>query len=84
MKNRLLNKYLLLDSENRDMLCAQIQQFKPESTDDGKFKVYFEQQTPQLILAQIKTTLNFLELHTPTLEEAYMKLIENKTQETAQ
>jgi ABC-2 type transport system ATP-binding protein len=84
MKNRLLNKYLVLDAENRGMLSAQIQQFKPESTSDGKFKVYFEQPTPQLILAQIKTPLNFLELHTPTLEEAYMNLIENKTQETVQ
>jgi ABC-2 type transport system ATP-binding protein len=84
MKNRLLNKYLVLDAENRGMLSSQIQQFKPESTNDGKFKVYFEQQTPQLILAQIKTPLNFLELHTPTLEEAYMNLIENKTQEAAQ
>ena len=84
MKNRLLNKYLVLDSENRGMLSAQIQQFKPECTQDGKFKVYFEQQTPQLILAQIKTPLNFIEIHTPTLEEAYMDLIENKTQEAPQ
>ena len=81
MKNRLLDKYLVVDAENRGMLSAQIQQFKPESTDDGKFKVYFEQQTPQQILAQIKMPLNFMELHTPTLEEAYMDLIENKTQE---
>jgi ABC-2 type transport system ATP-binding protein len=82
MKNRLLSKYLIVDAENRKMLGFQIESFKPEITEDGKFKVYFEQQTPQHILAQIKTPLTCMELHIPTLEEAYMDLVENKIQET--
>jgi hypothetical protein len=48
---------------------------------DGKVKIYFEEQTPQKILEQIKMPLTCMELHTPTLEEAYMDLIENKTEE---
>ena len=81
MKNRLLGKYLVLDAENRNMLYSEIANFKSETTVDGKVKIYFEEQTPQKILAQIKTPLTCMELHTPTLEEAYMDLIENKTQE---
>jgi ABC-2 type transport system ATP-binding protein len=81
MKNLLLGKYLVLDAENRSMLGSQIAPFKSEITQDGKFKVYFDQQTPQQILAQIKTPLTCMELHTPTLEDAYMDLIENKTYE---
>ena len=81
MKNRLLSKYLVLDAENRSMLHSQIANFKSETTVDGKIKIYFEEQTPQKILAQIKMPLTCMELHTPTLEEAYMDLIENKTQE---
>jgi len=81
MKNRLLGKYLVLDAENRSMLYSQIANFKSETTVDGKIKIYFEEQTPQQILAQIKMPLTCMELHTPTLEEAYMDLIENKTQE---
>ena len=81
MKNRLLGKYLIVDAENRGMLSTQIDRFKPEITEDGKFKIYFEQQTPQQILAQIKMPLICMELHTPTLEEAYMNLIENKTED---
>lgn len=81
MKNRLLGKYLILDAENRSMLGSQIKNFKSEITQDGKFKVYFEQPTPQQILAQIKIPLTCMELHTPTLEDAYMNLIENKTEE---
>ena len=81
MKNRLLGKYLVLDAENRSMLRSQIANFKSETTVDGKVKIYFEEQTPQKILAQIKMPLTSMELHTPTLEEAYMDLIENKTLE---
>ena len=81
MKNRLLGKYLVLDAENRSMLHSQIANFKSETTVDGKVKIYFEEQTPQQILAQIKMPLTCMELHTPTLEEAYMDLIENKTSE---
>ena len=83
MKNRLLGKYLVLDAENRSMLRSQIANFKSEITVDGKVKIYFDEQTPQKILAQIKMPLTCMELHTPTLEEAYMDLIENKTQEFA-
>jgi ABC-2 type transport system ATP-binding protein len=81
MKNRLLGKYLVLDAENRSMLHSQIANLNSETTVDGKVKIYFEEQTPQKILAQIKMPLTCIELHTPTLEEAYMNLIENKTQE---
>ena len=83
MKNRLLGKYLVLDAENRSMLHSQIANFKSEITADGKVRIYFEEQTPQQILAQIKMPLTCMELHTPTLEEAYMDLIENKTEEGA-
>ena len=81
MKNRLLGNYLVLDAENRSMLHSQISNLKSETTVDGKVKIYFEEQTPQKILAQINIPLTCMELHTPTLEEAYMNLIENKTQE---
>ncbi len=83
MKNRLMEKYLLLDADNRSALCSQLEPFKPETTEDGKFKVYFEQQTPQQILSQIKTPLSLMELHMPTLEEAYMDLIENNIEEVS-
>jgi ABC-2 type transport system ATP-binding protein len=81
MKNRLLGKYLVLDAENRSMLHSQIANLNSQTTADGKLKIYFEEQTPQKILAQIKMPLTYMELHTPTLEEAYMNLIESKTQE---
>jgi ABC-2 type transport system ATP-binding protein len=81
MKNRLIEKYILLDADNRSALRSQLEPFNPEITEDGKFKVHFEQQTPQQILFQIKTPLSLMELHTPTVEEAYMDLVENKTEE---
>ena len=83
MKNRLIDKYLLLDAENRIALRSQLEPFKPEVTSEGKFKVHFDGQTPQQVLSQIKTHLSFLEVHLPTLEDAYIDLVGYKNEETA-
>jgi ABC-2 type transport system ATP-binding protein len=85
MKNHLLEKYLILDADDRSKLRSELEAFQPETTEDGKFKVHFKQQTPQAILQQIKTPLSQMVLHKPTLEDAYMNLVENGTEEaTAQ
>ncbi len=84
MKNRLLEKYVLLDADNRSELRSQLESFKPETTEDGKFKISFAQQTPQQILSQIKTPLILMEIHTPSLEEAYMDLVGDKNGKMAQ
>lgn len=78
MKNRLIDKYILLDADNRAALGSQLEQFKPEVTDDGKFKIRFDEKTPQQLLGMIKTPLSLMEIHTPTLEDAYMNLVEEK------
>ena len=84
MKNRLMDNYLLLDAENRSLLASELRPFKTEITPDGKFKVHFDEQTPQHIFSQIKTSLLQLEIHTPSLEEAYMNLIDSKNLEAVQ
>lgn len=84
MKNRLMDNFLLLDAENRSLLSSELKPFETEITEEGKFKVHFNEQTPQHILSQIKTPLVQLEIHTPTLEEAYMNLIDAENLEAAQ
>jgi len=78
MKNRLIDKYLVLDAENRSALGSELEPFQPEAKGDGKIKVHFKQQTPKQILCRIRTPLTFMEVHTPTLEEAYVDLVEEK------
>jgi ABC-2 type transport system ATP-binding protein len=84
MKNRLMDNFLLLDAENRTSLGLELEPFKAETTQEGKFKVHFEEQTPQQILSQIKTPLSLMEIHRPTLEEAYMDLVAEKNGEMSQ
>jgi len=81
MKNRLMDNFLLLDAGNRSLLASELRSFKTEITPEGKFKVHFDEQTPQHIFSQIKTPLSQLEIHTPSLEEAYMNLIDAKNME---
>ena len=77
MKSLMVGKYLLLDAEDRDSLRSELTSFGPEPMEDGSLKVRFNENTPQNILAQIKTPLSFMRLHEPTLEEAYIDLVSN-------
>ena len=81
MKNCLMDNFLLLDAENRSLLASELRPFKTKITPEGKFKVHFDEQTPQHIFSQIKTPLLQLEIHTPSLEEAYMNLVDVKNLE---
>ncbi|HYA77958.1 MAG TPA: ABC transporter ATP-binding protein [Verrucomicrobiae bacterium] len=81
MKNCLMDNFLLLDAENRSLLASELRPFKTKITPEGKFKVHFDEQTPQHIFSQIKTPLLQLEIHTPSLEEAYMNLVDAKNLE---
>ncbi|MGP8057660.1 MAG: ABC transporter ATP-binding protein [Nitrososphaerales archaeon] len=77
MKSLMVGKYLLLDAEDRDSLRSELTGFGPEPLEDGSLKLRFSENTPQNILAQIKTPLSFMRLHEPTLEEAYIDLVSN-------
>ncbi|HET7627517.1 MAG TPA: ABC transporter ATP-binding protein, partial [Bacillales bacterium] len=85
IKNRLLdNNYMHLDAENRAQLKAELQAIGADFTETKRhLKVFYEGKTPQALLARLKTPLTRLEVHQPTLEEAYVDLIENKERREA-
>jgi hypothetical protein len=41
-------------------------------------KVAYQNQTPQQLLSSLTTSLTKLDVHKPTLEEAYLNLIEER------
>lgn len=82
MKSMMVDKYLILDAEDRDSLREELAPFDPEITYDGHLKVRFKAETPQAILSKIKTNLSLMRLHVPSLEEAYIDLVnEDRGQE---
>ena len=81
LKKQLDDDYVLLDAEDRESLRNEIGSYYPEITAEGRFKVRFNGQTPQGILNRIRTPLTLLRLHNPTLEEAYINMLDNQVKE---
>ena len=77
MKSLMVDKYLLLDAEDRGALGEELSAYGAEVMEDGRFRVRFSGNTPQDILSNVKTPLSFMRLHEPTLEEAYVDLVSN-------
>ncbi len=79
MKDLMVDKYILVDAEDRAALEASLSQFDPRVTNDGCLMIRFSDRTPQTILSQIKVPLSMMYVHTPSLEEAYVELVSNGT-----
>lgn len=75
MKSLMIDKYLILDAEDRNSLRQELAPFDPEITYDGHLKIRFKDATPQTILSKVKTKLSLMSLHVPSLEEAYVDLV---------
>lgn len=84
IKDQLVEKYVMLDAKNRDKLKQELKQLKikfqeiePEHN-RGKFMIKLKkQQTGQEIINKIKTKLSVLRVHHPSLERAYLEIINN-------
>ena len=83
MKSLMVDKYLLLDAEDRVALREELSAYGAEVMEDGRFRVRFSGNTPQDILSHVKTPLSYMRLHEPTLEEAYVDLVSNGKEEVA-
>jgi len=80
IKNKLLlDKFIQLDASDRSHLRSELLQLGAPFTETGcHLKVMFQEETPQSLIAALTSPLTKLAVHQPTLEEAYMDLIERK------
>jgi ABC-2 type transport system ATP-binding protein len=76
MKQRLLDRYVLVDAPDHEQLQAELTElgiaFKANGT---AFKIPYQEATPQTIIARLETPLSLLKVHEPSLESAYINLI---------
>jgi ABC-2 type transport system ATP-binding protein len=77
MKDLMIDRYLVVDAEDRATLMANLAGFDPKVTEDGSLKIMFSERTPQKILSQIDVPLSLMRMHVPSLEEAYIDLVSN-------
>lgn len=80
IKQSLVEDYLVLDSKNRDKLAMELQKLKLNFTGSEKFKISLKGTTAQKVIQKIKTDLSTIVVHAPSLEDAYLEIIGNKSQ----
>lgn len=79
IKNELIEEYLLIDAKNKKVLEKELKKMKVKYETKKKYiKVETNGKKPAEIVQKIKTKLTFLDVHSPSLEEAYLKIIDNE------
>lgn len=76
VKADLAEQYLLLDAANRDSLRAELTRLALSFTEVPLFKVHLNGLSAQQVIKAIDTPLTVLQTHTPTLEDAYLAIVE--------
>lgn len=76
IKETLIKKFITLDSHKRDQLTQELNALKIKFSGQGPFNIPISNQsTGQETLQKIKTKLSLLDIHNPSLEEAYVEII---------
>jgi ABC-2 type transport system ATP-binding protein len=80
VKARLVENYLLIDAENRDALRQELRAHKVAFIETPMFKIELNGSSPQhytthQLLKMIDTPLTTVQLHTPSVEDAYLAII---------
>jgi len=85
LKRHLLVRSITVDADDRPALAAELASIglAPEVDPDGLLRVEYADATAQSIIARIRTPLSVLRVHEPSLEEAYVELIDGKSEEEA-
>jgi ABC-2 type transport system ATP-binding protein len=84
IKKRLIQDFIEIDSAEKTKLETELKKFKLDFEKNSHFKVNVPQSEIQKLLAKIKTPLNFVQTHNPTLEEAYIEIVEKGTEQNNQ
>ncbi len=76
VKEELIDEYLLINSKKRDLLRHELNDLNVKFEEGEYFKVYLKGKSIQKIINRLTVDLNVLQIHTPSLEDAYLELIE--------
>ena len=80
MKQNLLRQELIIDADDIETLKTELSDLRLKFRVNGQIAVPFQGHTAQELIAKIRTPLSVLKIHEPSLEDAYVELL-NKTNE---
>ncbi len=80
IKQDLIEEYIEIDAKDRKKLTAELQKKKFKFAGEGPFTINLEDSQAHRILKSIDTDLTHINVHTPTLEEAYLEIISDEAE----
>jgi ABC-2 type transport system ATP-binding protein len=72
----LIQNYLLVDAQDREQLRAELSRLGIQFSETPLFRINLDGRSPQQIIKSIETPLTVLKTHIPTLEDAYLAIVE--------
>jgi ABC-2 type transport system ATP-binding protein len=75
IKAHLLEEYLVMDADDRDALRRELQALELRFTERGEFQVSLNGHSAQDVIRSIGTDLTVLRTHSPSLEDAYLRIV---------
>ncbi|MDQ6695817.1 MAG: hypothetical protein M3014_15635, partial [Chloroflexota bacterium] len=76
IKAQLIEEYVLVDADDREELRRELGELGFAFTETPQFKIGLDGRTPHTIIKSIDTPLTTLQMHIPTLEDAYLAVVE--------
>ena len=76
IKADLIQNYLLIDASDRDRLRSELTQLGIRFAETPLFRIDLDGASPQMIIRSIETPLTVLKTHIPSLEDAYLTILE--------
>jgi ABC-2 type transport system ATP-binding protein len=75
IKAHLLEEYLVLDAADRDALRSELAQTGLRFSERGEFRVSLDARSAQDVIRSIRVPLTVLRTHSPSLEDAYLRIV---------
>jgi ABC-2 type transport system ATP-binding protein len=75
IKAHLLEEFLVLDAVDRAALRRELQALRLRFTERGEFQVSLNGHSAQDVIRSINTDLTVLKTHSPSLEDAYLRIV---------
>ena len=76
VKGHLIEHYLLIDAAERDQLRAELRRLGFDFSETPLFKLSLNGRSVQELIKLIETPLTLVKTHMPTLEDAYLEIME--------
>lgn len=76
VKAELTEEYLLIDAADRAQLRAELGRLMIPFTETPQFRIELNGRSVQQIIKAVDTPLTLVKTHTPTLEDAYLSIVE--------